>query len=116
MSLAELFYAKHPRRPGPSAERRRRRKPKARKALFEAIEPRLLLSADLLPAVSIDPSLSLDPSQGSLTSDATGTTGTPSAPNTVVVTDLATTAPPENAPAPSTNQIVFIDPSVEHSD
>src|SRR5262245_32279996 len=100
MSLAELFYAKHPRRRGLSAERRRRRRPKARKVLFEALEPRVLLSADLLP----DPTLSL-------AAPAALTIASP-----LVVIDLATTAAPETAPTADTHEIVFIDPSVENHD
>jgi hypothetical protein len=46
MSLAELFYAKHPRRVEPIHPRRRRVRPRHRKLLFEPLEPRLLLSAD----------------------------------------------------------------------
>src|SRR2546428_3411550 len=53
MSLAELFYAKHPRRLLPF--RRRSATPRGRKKLFESLEPRLLLSGSPLEPVLFIP-------------------------------------------------------------
>ena len=56
MSLAELFYFKCFRQAQASGPRRRRISPRPRKLLFEALEPRLLLSGDvhLVPAIIPD--------------------------------------------------------------
>jgi len=56
MSLAELFYAKHPRRTRMPSEPRRA---KRAALLFEALEPRVLLSSDPIPVPL--PSAVLDP-------------------------------------------------------
>src|SRR5215813_2924238 len=60
MTLAEIFYAKHPR-----LSRRLRRRPDRRRVpvLFEPLEPRLLLSGDsfLLAPLAPDPSPTLTP-------------------------------------------------------
>src|SRR5256885_16217528 len=59
MTLAALFYAKHPRRTDA-----RRRRPKRRRApvFFETLERRLLLSSDLAiaPILALDPTTSTD--------------------------------------------------------
>src|SRR6266581_9034216 len=48
MSLAELFYAKHPRRAATPRRSRRASRRRPRRMLFEALEPRLLLSSQPL--------------------------------------------------------------------
>src|SRR3990170_2745456 len=62
MSLAELFFAKHPRRSEAVHPRRRRRIPRRRRLLFEPLESRLLLSADptILLVPALDPNAPLD--------------------------------------------------------
>src|SRR3954453_2408110 len=51
MSLAELFYLKHPRRPASARPSRWRRSRPARRPIMETLEPRILLSADPVNAI-----------------------------------------------------------------
>src|SRR2546428_9421092 len=60
MSLAELFYAKHPRGPRLTHPRRRRALLRRRTLLFEPLEPRLLLDALPLPLTIDMPPLQAD--------------------------------------------------------
>src|SRR6267378_691667 len=62
MSLAELFYAKHPRRIHAQSRSTARTRRRASRLLFEPLEKRLLLSADVSLAPStLDPPLLLAP-------------------------------------------------------
>jgi hypothetical protein len=56
MTLASLFYAKHPRRWRPPQPRRVGRRPRRQRPVFEALEPRLLLAAEPL-TVALSPAL-----------------------------------------------------------
>src|SRR5215813_8023705 len=70
MSLAELFYSKHPRRSPSMTARRRRRRPGRSKVLLEPLEPRVLLDAQplsLVAATAVDLSIHLVDDDGTLT-------------------------------------------------
>src|SRR3989442_397216 len=60
MSLAEIFFAKHPPRTELVHRRRRRIPPRRRRLLFEPLEPRLLLDALPLPLTVDMPPLQAD--------------------------------------------------------
>src|SRR3989441_1040669 len=62
MSLAKLFYAKHPRRIETIRRHRPRTRPRRRRFLLEPLESRILLSADstILAVPAIDPNTSLN--------------------------------------------------------
>src|SRR3990172_7689377 len=67
MTLAQLFFAKHPRQTPARRPRRPKRSLRRRRLLFEPLEPRLLLSADpsllalSMPALGPELALRLDP-------------------------------------------------------
>ena len=77
--------------------RRRLRAPRRRKPLIEALEPRLLLSADLPVTLSPDaPAIGLLPEP--------------------VVTEVLPGAPNTSAASQSTREIVFVDPALQEVD
>ncbi len=116
MSLAELFFLKNPRRFQPFRRKRFKRLPSRRKPIFEALEPRLLLSADLLPVVT--PDLNTASNESALVLEPVGT---PEPVADVTSTETAGGDADEFIASPSGErtgseegggQIIFVDPAV----
>src|SRR6185295_1090169 len=102
MSIAELFYARQAARVRHIPWKPRRRAPR-RSVIFEALEPRVMLSADtgILAAVLADPAVVVQPAVP-VSPDATST-------DTVDVAAL----PPDGA---SRHTIVVVDPTIRDAD
>src|SRR6185503_13301420 len=120
MSLAELFFLKHPRKVERSGRRAARRlaRPRSRPGfLLEPLEQRVLLSANLIPALSLDAALIVDAGVLALgpSSDGASDTGA-TATVTGVLTAASEAVPSAVASSTGAAQIVFIDPAVGQAD